>query len=62
MRVSGFYKKEFVEKGWEFDITSESEDSLTLNFKKNDKKGILGITKGSGATLITVAISLNYND
>jgi hypothetical protein len=57
--IINFYKTELDELGWETDSVFEDDSSLTLAFRKAEKEGFLGITKGEeNDVIISVAIGV----
>ncbi len=57
-KVSEYYKKELVDGGWKLSFSTETEDTVTVGFEKNDSSGFLGITIEEEKTTILVTLGV----
>lgn len=57
-KVTDYYKEKLTELGWESSFTSETEDSMTLMFEKDDTSGFVGITTEDSKTVISLTLGL----
>lgn len=57
-RVSNYYERELEDAGWTLSFTSETEDSTTFAFGKNDVSGFIGITIEESKTVISLTLGL----
>jgi len=56
--VSNYYESELEDAGWTLSFTSETEDSTTFAFEKNDVSGFIGITVEESKTVISLTLGL----
>ena len=57
-KVSDYYESELVGAGWTLSFTSETEDSTTYAFEKNDVSGFIGITVEESKVIISLTLGL----
>jgi hypothetical protein len=57
-KVSNYYKSELEDTGWILSFTSETEDSTTFAFEKNDTRGFIGITIEESKVVISLTLGL----
>ena len=57
-KVSNYYENELKDAGWTLSFTSETEDSTTYAFEKNDVSGFIGITVEESKTVISLTLGL----
>lgn len=57
-KVSNYYERELKNAGWTLSFTSETEDSTTFAFEKNDVSGFIGITVEESKTVISLTLGL----
>jgi hypothetical protein len=57
-KVSNYYEGELEDAGWTLSFTSETEDSTTFAFEKNDASGFIGITVEESKTVISLTLGL----
>jgi hypothetical protein len=57
-KVSNYYESELEEAGWTLSFTSETEDSTTFAFEKNDVSGFIGVTVEESKTAISLTLGL----
>lgn len=57
-KVSNYYESELEDAGWTLSFTSETDDSTTLAFEKNDVSGFIGITVEESKTIISLTLGL----
>ncbi len=57
-KVSNYYESELEDAGWTLSFTSETEDSTTYAFEKNDVSGFIGITVEESKTVISLTLGL----
>ena len=56
--VGNYYESELEAAGWTLSFTSETEDSITYAFEKNDVSGFIGITVEESKTVISLTLGL----
>ncbi len=57
-KVGNYYESELENTGWALSYTSETEDSITFAFEKNDVRGFIGITVEESKTVISLTLGL----
>jgi hypothetical protein len=57
-KAGNYYESELENAGWTLSFTSETEDSTTFAFEKNDVSGFIGITVEESKTVISLTLGL----
>jgi len=57
-KVSNYYESELKKAGWTLSFTSETEDSTTFAFEKNNVSGFIGITVEELKIVISLTLGL----